>query len=126
MEVRFYKRSIKDLKSLSGDKKAEDVLKNAVKKIGSLNLKKSLQTREIAVLQGVSNQIKNILKQYDYLPNVFEYRKFPKPFLFRIIFVAKKDTDYIILMAIVPHRRMNSQNSFNKMLEKRVKELFSP
>lgn len=124
MEVKFYKQSIKDLKNLSKDNNAKKVLINAIERIGSLDLKKSFKTWEVSVLQGVSNQIKSVLKNHGYFPNIFEYRKFPKSSLFRIIFIINEDQGYIILISVVPHRRMNSKSSFNKMLDKRVKELF--
>ncbi len=123
MEIKYYKQCLRDIKDHSKkNKEVIEVLKIGIENLKKINFEKALSEKDIKPLQGYEN-IKKKLKESGYLPNIFEFRKFPKKYPFRIIFLMRTDKTEILLIATVLHKQMN--NKFNRTVETRLKFLLS-
>jgi len=123
MEIGYYDKCLDDIEDLSdNDKTSKELLQKAVEDFKVIDFNKALLSRIVAPLEGVKKEIKAILKNNNYIVNVFEHRDFPKSYPFRIVFIIKNDKTYAILIATVIHGKMNKR--FNETINKRLKMLF--
>ncbi len=121
MEIKYYKQCLRDIKDLtSKNKEVSKILKKGIENLKKINFEKALIEEVVKPLQGYE-KVKKKLKESGYFPAIFEFRKFPKKYPFRIIFLMRDNKTEILLIATVLHKQMN--NKFNKTVEMRLKSL---
>lgn len=95
----------KDFKKLiKKNKEIQELIFEKFSELSNLDIVSSLKSDEVKIITGLSPQFALKLKQSGYMPNVYEYRKFPSKYPLRIIFIASNNQ--IIILWINHHKEM--------------------
>jgi len=121
--VELLKRAGKDFSRLvENNKKAWQLLTEAVQNLENLESNKALNEQSIKILSGINKKTKGWLEKQGFPPALFKYRGFSKNFPVKIIFAVSEEQKRILVIEALHHKDMN-QSKFMKSLSKRVKDI---
>lgn len=110
----------KDFKSLTKkNNEIENLILNKLGKLQNININEAMKNKEVGIIEGLSSKLLQQLKENNYDPFVYEYRKFPNMHPFRVMFI--KNAEAIIILWINHHKAM--KDNFNKILSEKISSI---